>query len=210
MQTKTIRFFTNSAGVLLLAVGLALFMANWASAGLTQPHDPVLRVSMRNLFWIVGAIALVVAMICLFGERVWLKITLILWLAVNLLAYQIGFFLKGGHAGFSVYLSSLAEAFGISSIAAELILQIISTYLLLAGCGFLVFKWLNRPKTTRPNTTTRPYPATSLPMTVKFSCINPACQQHIVVDLSWCGRQTQCPACGTILQVPTFTFQNPK
>jgi len=51
-------------------VGLAVFMANWASAGLTQPHDPVLRVPMRNLFWIVGAIALVVAMICLFGERV--------------------------------------------------------------------------------------------------------------------------------------------
>jgi hypothetical protein len=141
MQARATRFFTNSAGALLLAVALAMFIANWASAPLTQPHDPVLMVPMQNLFWIVGAVALVVAMVCLFGERVWLKMTLILWLVVNLLAYQIGFSLKGGHSGFSVYLNSLAEAFGISPIAAGLILQIIFVYLLLGGCVFLVFKY---------------------------------------------------------------------
>lgn len=48
--------------------------------------------------------------------------------------------------------------------------------------------------------------ATPKPTLVRFSCINPACQQHILVDLSWCGKQTQCPSCGTILQVPTFSF----
>jgi hypothetical protein len=203
MQAKATRFFTNSAGTLLLAVALAMFIANWASAGLTQPHDPVLAVSMDNLFWIVGVMALVVAMICLFSERVWLKITLILWLAVNLFAYQIGFFLKGSHAGFSVYLTSLAEAFGIPPVAAELILQIIMAYLLFGGCEFLAYKWVNRPKTTRP------VPVAPVPTTVKFSCINPGCQQHIMVDLSCSGRQIQCPACGTVLIVPTFTFPNP-
>ena len=108
MQAKAVRFFTNSAGALLLAVALALFIANWDSAGLTQLHDPVFVISMQNLFWIVGAIALVVAMICLFGEhRVWLKMAIVLWLAVNLFAYQMGFLSKGSHAGFSVYLTAV-------------------------------------------------------------------------------------------------------
>src|ERR1035437_9926545 len=69
MQMKAIRFFTDSAGVLLLGMAMAMFIANWASAGLVPPRDPVFMVSMRTIFWIVGALELGVALICLLGER---------------------------------------------------------------------------------------------------------------------------------------------
>jgi DNA-directed RNA polymerase subunit RPC12/RpoP len=185
MQAKATRFFTNSAGTLLLAVALAMFIANWASAGLTQPHDPVLMVPMQNLFWIVGIIALVVAMICLFDKRVWLKITLVLWLAVNLFAYQIGFLLKGSHAGFSVYLNSLAEAFGITSHTAYLILEIVFLYLLVGSLASLLWLWVGNAKGY-----------------LKNACVH--CGKHIEFPAKGVGQKIACPHCGAMV-----TLQKP-
>jgi DNA-directed RNA polymerase subunit RPC12/RpoP len=176
MQAKATRFFTNSAGALLLAVALAMFIANWASAGLTQPHDLVLMVSMRNLFWIVGAIALVMAMICLFGEKIWLKITLILWLVGNLLAYQIGFLWTGGHAGFSVYLSSLAEVFSMTFRTTYLILGILFLYLLIGGLASLLWLWMDN----------RSY--------MKIACVH--CGKHIEFPAEGAWQEIACPHCG--------------
>ena len=185
MQSKAVRFFTNLAGALLLAVALAMFIANWASAGLTQPHDPVLMISMRNLFWIVGAIALVVAMVCLFGEQVWLKTTLVLWLAMNLFAYQIGFLWKGSHAGFSVYLNSLAGAFGMTSRTAYLILGIVFLCLLVGSSASLLWLW-------RDNTGGY----------LKNACAR--CGKHIEFPAQGIGQKIVCPHCGT-----TITLQRP-
>ena len=172
----------------MLAVALAMFIANWASAGLTQPHDPVLMVPMQNLFWIVGIIALIVAMICLFGEQVWLKITLVLWLAVNLLAYQIGLLWKGSHAGFSVYLSSLADAFGITSHTAYLILGILFLYLLIGGLASLLCLWMDN---------TRGY--------LENACAH--CGVYIEFPAEGVGQEIACPHCGVMvtLQKPNDT-----
>jgi DNA-directed RNA polymerase subunit RPC12/RpoP len=163
-----------------------MFIANWASAGLTQPHDPVFMVSMRNLFWIVGAIALVVAMICLFGEhQVWMKIALVLWLAVNLFAYQIGFLWKGSHAGFSVYLNSLAEAFGMASHTAYLILGLVFLYLLMGSLASLLWLWMDN---------TGGY--------LKNACAR--CGKHIEFPAQGIGQKIACPHCGV-----TITLQRP-
>jgi DNA-directed RNA polymerase subunit RPC12/RpoP len=140
---------------------------------------------MRNLFWIVGAIALVVAMICLFGEQAWLKITLILWLAVNLFAYQIGFFWKGSHAGFSVYLNSLAEAFGMTSHTANLILGLVFLYLLIGGLASLLCIWMDN---------TGGY--------LKIACVH--CGKHIEFPAQGIGQKIACPHCGA-----TVTLQRP-
>ena len=169
----------------MLAVALAMFIANWASAGLTQPHDPVLMVPMQNLFWIVGAIALVVAMICLFGEQIWLKMTLILWLAVNLSAYQIGILWKGSHAGFSIYLSSLANAFGMTSHMAYLVLEILFLYLLIGGLASLLCLWMDN---------TRGY--------LENACAH--CGVYIEFPAEGVGQEIVCPHCGAMV-----TLQKP-
>jgi len=40
-------------------------------------------------------------------------------------------------------------------------------------------------------------------MDIKFHCSNPACQQKLAVDESYLGRSFPCPACGTVLQIPS-------
>jgi dienelactone hydrolase len=42
-------------------------------------------------------------------------------------------------------------------------------------------------------------------MDIKFNCSNPACRRRISVDESMAGRSLQCPACATVLQVPSST-----
>ena len=289
VQRKVIRSFTDSAGVLLLAVGIALFISNGASVGFVLPHDPLFRIPMSIVFWIFGAIELCVGLVCLFGKSSRLKLNLVLWLALIFLAYQLGLFWIMGMSSFNGYCGDLAGTFGISFIVASLILKLFFLYFLIGGSISLLLTWgLTRaqkpsshqsdniktpcpscggiirfstrnigqkipcPHCREPITLqapgnlkmscvlcggniefpahalgqkipcphcratitlltqlARPNPAAPPPMAVQFSCINPACQQHIMVDLSWCGRQTQCPACGTILQVPTFNFQIP-
>jgi DNA-directed RNA polymerase subunit RPC12/RpoP len=185
MQQKAVRFFTNSAGTLLMAVALALFVANWASTGLTQSHDPVLMISMRNLFWVVGVVALVVAMVCLFGEKIWLKTILILWLMMNLLAYQIGFLSKGIHVSFGVYLSSLAEAFGITAHTAYLILGIVFLYLLAGSLASLLWLWRNNTGGYLEN-----------------ACAH--CGVYIEFPAQGIGQEIACPHCGAMV-----TLQRP-
>ena len=169
---------------MLLTVALAMFIANLASAGFTQPHDPILVISMQNLFWIVGVISLVVAMICLFGEGGWLKITLVLWFAVNLFVYQLYFFWNRPHVGFSVYLGSLAKAFGMTSHAAYLILGIVFLYLLAGSLTSLLWLWIGN----------RGY--------LKNACAH--CGVYIKFSAEGVGQEITCPHCGAMV-----TLQNP-
>jgi hypothetical protein len=87
MQRKLVNLFPNSAGVLLLSGALAVLVANLSDSGRVQLRDPVFSISMQNLFWIVSALALIVAMPCLFGRQFGLKTTLVVagaeWIGVS-------------------------------------------------------------------------------------------------------------------------------
>lgn len=176
MQMKTIRFFTNSAGVLLLALATAMLIANWASAGLVPPRDPVFMVSMRNTFWIIGAIELFVALVCLFGKHLGFKAILVLWLATNLFLYQIGFLWSGNHRSLGTYLGSLADTFGIASNTAYLILKIVSLYLLIGSSIALLWVWREGAKGY-----------------LKTACVR--CGEHIAFLPQSLGQTIPCPHC---------------
>ncbi len=176
MQLKLTRWFTNSAGALLLGGVLAMFLANWAGAGLIQPQDPIFMISVRNLFWIMGAVALGVALICLFAKRMWLKAALVVWLAMNLCVYEIGLLQQENYHGWGVYLGSISHAFGISPGTAGLILKIGLFYLLVGG--LLALLWLRREDA-------RGY--------VRAICAG--CGGHITFLPSALGRQISCPHC---------------
>jgi hypothetical protein len=133
MERKLVHLFSNSVGVLLLAGALALFVANLSGAGQVQLYDPVFSISMESLFWIAGAISLVVAMICLFGKDLWLKTMFILWLAVNGLVYVIGGGWSGNHRQFSGYLTGPDQAFCVTAETAYGLLQVVFLYLLVGS-----------------------------------------------------------------------------
>ncbi len=181
VQAKVIRFFTVSAGVLLLALATAMIIANWASAGLTQPHDQILLVPMQYLFWIASAAELVMSLICFFGDKIWLKQTFIFLLAANFWVYHLAY----GN-GLSGYLGSLADAFGVSPHTAELILEIAFLYLLIgSSCSWLLF----------PMKENQGY--------LKIACAH--CGGHIVFYQREINQNIKCPHCAAtiVLQVPT-------
>ncbi len=180
MQSKAIRLFTDSAGTLFLAAGVALFMSTGASAGFVQPRDPLLGISMPMVFWIVGVVELSIGMVCLFGDQAWLKLNLVLWFALNFCAYQFGLFWVAGPRSFNGYWSNLADAFGISSVVINLILKIAFLYLLTGSFALVVWSWLQKPVLEKGDD-------------LKVSC--PACGVHIQFPAKNLGQKIACPHC---------------
>jgi prepilin-type N-terminal cleavage/methylation domain-containing protein len=175
MHSKFVRHFTDSAGALLLGLAAAMFLANWDSAGLTQPHDPVLGVSMRTLFWVAGLIELVVGLLCLRDPRVWLKLGLVFWLALDVSIYGIGLRWSGPIHDFSLYLDSLAAAFAMTPRLTCWILSLVFLYLLIGSSTALLWLWAR----------SRHY--------VKMACGR--CGGHIEFHVRGIGQRTTCPHC---------------
>ena len=176
MDKQLIKAFTDSSGACLLAAALMLFLGNLGSIGLTQPQDPFLMISTKALIWIVGAMALGAALICLFGKSVWLKVILILWLATNLCVYQIGLMQRGNYCGMVACLGSLAGAFGISPRIAWVMVTTMLVYLLVGS--FVSVVWLWREDA-------RGY--------IKSACAH--CGGHITFLPNALGQQIACPHC---------------
>ena len=139
------QMFTDSAGALLLALGLALLLANLSSLGLHQPHDPILGLTMDTAFWICGGLLVAFSLLCFFAKNRWLRLALILWLAVDFAVYQFGLHSMGLTHGFGGYLGSLAGAFGVTPRTAEWGLNVLFGYLLLGSCACAVWIWVQKP-----------------------------------------------------------------
>ncbi len=191
MKPGLFQLFTDSAAALLLALAAAIWISNHANAGLALPHDPILNISMRNTFWMAGAMASVVALVCLFSQRLNFKAGLILWMAANLLIYQAGFIWSGSHRGLGVYLSSIASIFDLSSSTTSLVLKIASGYLFIGSALTLLWLW-------RKGGTTK-LVAANFP---KTSC--PNCGGHIELLPHAIGQKILCPHCAK-----TTTLSNP-
>ena len=143
MQRKLVNLFPNSAGVLLLSGALALLVANLSDTGRVQLRDPIFSITMQNLFWIVSALALIVALPCLFGRQFGLKTTLVLWLALNGLVYRIGCFGSGNHGDFSACLTGPAQTFAIAPETASWLLTVALLYLAVGSASALLWSWWN-------------------------------------------------------------------
>jgi len=146
MHSKVIRWFTDSAGALLLALAMAMFIGNTDGSMWVPPHDPLLVISMPVVFWIVGALELAVGLVCLFGKRAWLKTTLTLWLAVTFLAYEFGLFWAAGPRSFAGYMGNLASAFHVTPGTAFWILTMAFVYLLSGSVVSLLWPCVHSPR----------------------------------------------------------------
>jgi len=184
MQPKLIRVFTGSTVALLAALAAAVFLCNWASETLIQPHDPVLLISTRILFWILGAVGSVLALICIFAKNPQLKLILILWFALNLIIYGIGLSWVGAHGAYG-YLGGLADTFGLSTSTAETILKALFVYLLVGSSALLAWSWLQKPivKTEAAF--------------IKTNCIQ--CGGQIAFSPQNLGQKMSCPQCQSLI-----------
>ncbi len=170
-----VHIFTHSAGALLLGLAAAMVIANWASAGLTQPHDPLFMVSMRTLFWVAALVALAAGLLCLRDTPVWLKLGLLFWLALNVAVYQAGLRWCGPIHDFSVYLGGLATAFGLTPPLTYWMLNLVFLYLLIGSSTSLLWLWAR----SRNH--------------LKMACGR--CGGHIEFHVRGIGQRAACPHC---------------
>lgn len=80
---KAVRYYFYVAGVLLLTTAIAKLVSANGSARILDNPDPLFSVSFREVFRIVGAIEIFVAILCFSSRRVEMQTGWVAWLATN-------------------------------------------------------------------------------------------------------------------------------
>ncbi len=149
MQYKLMRLFLVSAGVLLSITAIAKLISASGGARILQTPDPILSVPFREVFWVVGGIELVVALVCFFGRQAGLQAGLVAWLGTSFVAYRVGL-LWVGYTKPCGCLGTLTGALHISPQAADTAMKIVLGYLLIGSYGVLFRLWKEKRKTRIP------------------------------------------------------------
>jgi hypothetical protein len=155
---------SNKAGLIIVTCVPMLVYSVWLANGWRQASR-----------W-----KMAVALVCLFGKRIWLQVGLVLWLAAGILAYGFGLAESGVRGGFNGYSGILSEAFGVSHRMANGLLEMTVLYWLLGGLVFSAWGWWDHH---RPE----------LAAVVKMAC--PACEGHLEFPGEAAGRTIACPHC---------------
>jgi len=143
MRKKLILVFLYSAGAFLLTTASAKLVSSFGSSRILQNSDPVLLLSFRNIFRIVGAIELVVAAVCFAGRSFHLRAWLVAWLTTAMVAYRACLW-RVGYTKPCPCPGNLTDAVHISPKLADTAMKIILAYLLIGSYATLL--WLGRQK----------------------------------------------------------------
>ena len=93
-KTRHSWFVISAAGTLLVA-GLAKLWSAFAPVKVLAAADPIVGIPFGHLLVLVGLVELVIAGICLLGERRSLSLGLIAWLATTFLFYRFALWWVG-------------------------------------------------------------------------------------------------------------------
>jgi len=97
MQSKLNRFFFVSAGILMLITSTAKLVSGFGAMHVLEVNDPILRISFRHVFWIIGSLELFIALACFFVGQTWFQAVMVAFLATNFILYRIGLVWIGWH-----------------------------------------------------------------------------------------------------------------
>jgi hypothetical protein len=152
-MARITRSFILSGGTLLLGTSVAKFLSICGSARILQNPDPILIIPFRYVFLTAGLLELFVAIICIFGKRVGLQISLVAWLATIIFIYRVGLLLVNYHKPCAC-LGNLTDALNISPQTADTAMKIILAYLLIGSYAALFSLWNENRKTRTLATST--------------------------------------------------------
>jgi hypothetical protein len=151
---KTIRIYIYFAGVLLLITAIAKLVSSSGSARVLENADPIFGITFRHIFWLVGALELIVALVCFFWKQLELQVGLITWLVTSFLIYRLGLMWVGYHKPCSC-LGNLMDMLHISPQTADTAMKIVLGYLLIGSYAALFWLWKEKRKArfTPPSST---------------------------------------------------------
>lgn len=87
---RWMQFFPYAAGGVLLADGLIRLLCAASRSEFLTASEPLLGIPLRLAVLLVGSIELGVALLCLFGKRIELRLALVAWMSTNFVVYWIG------------------------------------------------------------------------------------------------------------------------
>jgi hypothetical protein len=146
MRLKIVHIFIYSAAAFLLAAAVAKLVSTSGNARILETLDPVLGITFRHVFWIVGTLEIVVAIVSFFGEYIGIKAGLVAWLATIFAVYRFGLWWVGYHKPCSC-LGNLTDALHIQPQTADTAMKIILAYLLIGSYATLFWLWRQKRKT---------------------------------------------------------------
>lgn len=187
MSKNWIQSFIKSAGAILLFSALVRFLIVTGNAPLLSLPDPALGIPLRYAVLIVGAIELIVALICLFGKKIYFQTGWLAWLGTNFVAFQAGLFWMHCHPQ-ATCIGSLTDPLRLSRGTSGFILATLPICLMLGSYAALIQLWIGRTSRLAANS-------------VKISC--PACGGHIKFAAKNLGRKIPCPHCQTAIVLQT-------
>ena len=178
---KLVRYSVYAFGAILLFVAFATLWGSWYKINLVSATDPVTFLTMRTTLWVLAALELVVAIICLLGSNAIVQLRLVCWLALNFLLYQIALHWVGSSGGFKAGYTGIAAVFGSSVASVDMISKSLFVWLFVSSVGGLVWaRWRKESFWVRCEHS-------------KMSC--PACGGHIQFASQNIGEHTNCPHC---------------
>jgi hypothetical protein len=137
MKNRLINLFVYTAGGLLFVTAMAKLVSAGGSAKALSLQDPLLYLSNRQVLIGVAVVELVVAGFALFGKNLFLRVSLISWLATNFLIYRIGLAWIG-HAKPCGCLGTITDSLSLSPHTVNTIAKLILIFLLVCGYASLI------------------------------------------------------------------------
>jgi len=174
---KLVSYINQFAGGLLLTIGLAIYIGLFSSGELKAAQDPLLLVSIRLLHWFAGGLLILLALLCLFRNRLNVSAACTIWTGAIYWIYVAGLHFSNIPNSHSI-LGSLPETFDLSREIANTLTQCTFGGLLLGG--ILAFAWARNNQNTE-----KPY--------VRTACVH--CGGRIAFQENWMLEKIPCPHC---------------
>lgn len=184
-EVRWLRAFIHFAGGVLLADGLIRLLCAASQSEFLTASEPLLGIPLRLAVLLVGSIELGVALICLFGRRIELRLALVAWMSTNFVVYWIGLLSLGCHPQWSA-IGTLTDPLQIARGHIGAFLRVAPAGLVVGSYGLLLWLWFGRKVLQR-----RQQAADSL----KMFC--PSCGGHIKFASTNLGQKSPCPHCQT-------------
>ena len=134
------RWFSPSAGALLVITGIAKLWSGFGDAKLLTVVDPIIGIKFGHLMLLVGAAEIVISLLCFFSKRQTLVLGLVAWMSTNFVVYRLGLWWMDWHRPCSC-LGNLTDALHISPQTADNIMKALLAYLLIGSYGLLMWNW---------------------------------------------------------------------
>lgn len=115
----------------MLFLATALLIVNLLTpVDLSPVNEPILHLPITLVFWMVGGLGTVVAMVCLLAQKTMLPATLVAGFALGFLACRVFVSAFDISQSFGGYLGGVGGLFGMSGRTADMLLVAANLYLL--------------------------------------------------------------------------------